>query len=546
MQRALRLPLGVAAVLFAAACVDQPGSDRTPTGPTGPALTVTGTACDNNIYKAISDKQSVLFSGNVLKSIKAAAGDMSKACGTANSNNVTLNYVALVIANKATSAYVPNVPISTADQNRATAIADLIDNALVFGGLVTTSGIPFKSLLPGGAAKVCPQTANPNGECVVITEGYVVAGVVQKDLIAPTGSHLYLLFPTTCSPTNLHKEASYCIDLTTVPAASSFNPELQGFVCTSEQDHAPGAGDENNALVNVSHGLPNGNTEVLKKPAPGEASAALSTPCTHGTQPTYASAGLSGTFERFLARATNVVRPRMLYAINAGPPFSDAFGDGTSPLGAVNRAVFFDDFTDETVGAAPVSPVIGQNWVVLESGAGTVRVQASVGNALSKPVVLNQAQGCTTNCGQLELRGTLQEENGQVANFGRYSLTFDALQDRPTIISADFVLRGADNLVIATLRYATVGNANVLQYLTQTGFVNVGTWVVHEKQSFEIIVDLNAKTTTLNIGGGAAEATNVPFVQAATSWSVLAWENSNVDSGKTAWDNINAVRLVDP
>jgi hypothetical protein len=72
---------------------------------------------------------------------------------------------------------------------------------------------------------------------------------------------------------------------------------------------------------------------------------------------------------------------------------------------------------------------------------------------------------------------------------------------------------------------------------------SVGTWTPHVAQSFSMHVDLNAHTVTLTING--ANPVTRPFVEGATNFNRFAWENSDHDSGKTAFDNIRVCRCVD-
>jgi hypothetical protein len=71
-------------------------------------------------------------------------------------------------------------------------------------------------------------------------------------------------------------------------------------------------------------------------------------------------------------------------------------------------------------------------------------------------------------------------------------------------------------------------------------------WLQSVAQSFEIVVDLGSKTTSLRIDGSpVAGFQNVPFVNpAANNVGTVAAEFSGIDAGVLGWDNISITKVA--
>ena len=251
--------------------------------------------------------------------------------------------------------------------------------------------------------------------------------------------------------------------------------------------------------------------------------------------------GLKGIVTRLAFLTRHALTPEPLYASHGGL-------GGTvrviSPFAAVDRMIFKSTFTADAVntvpGLVPGSPEAG-TWSTVIQPPGSILVQQSLGNLLDKPVVLSQAGGNCTNCGSLELKGTVMSTNNPGDDTGTYWVDWDSLQDGPTVKAAPFVLRSDTGVEIARVTYKTKSNVNGLFY--NNGATAIGNWAQHVNQHFEIIVNFNDRTTTLLIGGTQV-ATGTISTQAHTIGQ-LAAEFSGIDSGTMGWDNITIERQVD-
>jgi hypothetical protein len=562
MHRLSQVTLGILGLFALGACADDPRGRSLPTEPSTHTVYGPADVCNNQLANTASSEISSLFNGDVRRELAAKLRDVKGSCGTTTGMRLALEYVGLVIKYKSTGN---DLVVTVAESDRAKALTHHTDHVTVYAGLGAAS-VPYQAWLAGGGIALFPTRANtalgivgcpagqtpaapsnaPAGACGLITEVYNGAGVFQQNLTSPVDFdyHIVSLARSTfdfTQVTNLQKLTNDAFQLNYFPAAAGFAPALTGYVCTDDEGSEE-EGGTGPSFVKVGHFV-NGKTDVL----PRWVGKPTSYFCSHGAPPVAVAPGARGVLEGFVARALNALSPRPLYAINEGPDFEHTFADGMSPLGPLNTLVFNANFSNEASNSTPLNPIVGQQWIVNETTPGWIRIKETAGDLTDKPVVLNQAQGCTTDCGTIELVGRLYEPNtGQHADEGVYSMTFKSLQDRPTIFQANHVLRSFAGLEIATLRYATINGQSVLQYNTPTGYVNVGTWTVHFAQSFEIVIDLDAKTTSLKINGVAvSNATNVPFIQAAADFSRFAWENSGIDSGKIAYDDILIFRHAD-
>ena len=173
----------------------------------------------------------------------------------------------------------------------------------------------------------------------------------------------------------------------------------------------------------------------------------------------------------------------------------------------------------------------------------SIAVQSSLGDLTTKPVVLNQAGGNCTLCGGLELTGTATTPPEVDATSGVYIVRWTSLQSKPSSKEAPIVIRSAAGLEVARLSYRTVSSTRILAYNSVTLPV---AWAQSVAQSFEVVVDLATKTTSLRIDGApVAGFQAVPFVNAAaTDVGTIGAEFSGIDAGIVGWDNISITKIA--
>ena len=106
--------------------------------------------------------------------------------------------------------------------------------------------------------------------------------------------------------------------------------------------------------------------------------------------------------------------------------------------------------------------------------------------------------------------------------------------------------RAAGCRVVASLAYRPSGQ---LGYGTSstTPEISAGTWAQNVAQSFQITVDLNAKTTSLSINGApVAAAQSVPFYESqASSLAYIGFELGCTSAQTLAWDDVE-IRAANP
>ncbi len=406
---------------------------------------------------------------------------------------------------------------------------------------------PAGVLLPSGAARVVPA---PAGWPVEILSGDNRAGMLVRQLVSPTGSHLFTInvLSPSCLTTNLRQFPS-CYDFDVYPAASNFNPPLIVGLCKPDE-HASGLPVD--FFAHLGHQTTRNNhtiTEVLAQPDINW-SFILPGGCTDQAVASNNFGLGNGVFGRVVGSVARALAPRPLFAAHGGLGGMDEFSGGFSPIGAINVQTFAADFSNDVVGQPPGSPTLGSGtWIQTVQSPGTILVQSAIGDPVGglndKPVVLNQGGGACTNCGSLELTGRLFSASAVAADIGTYTVSWYSLQEKPSVKEAPLLLRDSNGREIARLSYETVSSVPKLFYNGQdTGCL----WTQHFAQHFTITVDLDHTKTTLAIDGCLPNnATNVNFVRLnASNLDSIGWVEMGIDAGIIGWDNITIFRNADP
>ena len=351
------------------------------------------------------------------------------------------------------------------------------------------------------------------------------AGLHVPDNAAP-GSHLYTiqLIASNCLTTTLGQTGA-CYFFDAYPQVATFDPMLTVVIC-QEGDLEP------NLALGHTH---DGTSEVLVRPSGSQFPLLCEEP--HADASFIGGRGVLG---RALAAALSMLTPRTAYAAHGG---LGGLTGRLSPFGGVELTFFRATFTADATGQPPGVPETGSWTTVVAVPPGSITVQSSLGDLTTKPVVLNQAGGNCTLCGGLELTGTATTPPEVDATSGVYIVRWTSLQSKPSAKEAPFVIRSSAGLEIARLSYRTVSSSRILSYNNTT--LPTG-WAQSVAQSFEVVVDLAAKTTSLRIDGSpVAGFQGVPFVNAAAAdVATIGAEFSGIDAGIVGWDNISITKIA--
>jgi hypothetical protein len=564
MHRPHVAPLALAAVLAAAlvACTDD--SQPTPTQPpTSAAVTVAkpaGATCDATLEKQIYSQINALFTSSVQTQARTLFGNVVTACpsGVAAATPAMLAYVQFTIDHY----YLGDV-LAPAPKDYATREDAVVDDwEFVFRYVYNnTPGLTVPDFSPtvlraNGGAKVIDATSADD----YLVNGSWTAGILVPDQSATgvTGPHLYTITPADehCLVTNLQQPTAVCFLFNADPKpTTSFSPqatvaECEAAAVPANHTLAHYTGGQTRLTYKVANpfdGIPTGEPHLCEGHT--------------YTSPYAYSDGLGPAAWFALGRAASTaldfLSPRPAYASH-----STGIGGSTpgiSPFSPIMTYIFQATFSTppNTVGLPPSSTAdVGFFDVITATPPGSILVQSSLGDAtqglLQQPVVLSQGGGnCGTSCGGLILRGRdTTYDAGVSASYGSYLVSWQSLEDKPTLKAAPFVLRGSDGLEIARVAYETRNNQPVLTY-NGTVLTTV-TWAQHIAQLFEIVVDLDHQTTTLRIGprdGPTVSVGSKSFVSTngkkATDLKYVGAEFTGIDAGIIGWDNILFTRLPD-
>jgi len=166
--------------------------------------------------------------------------------------------------------------------------------------------------------------------------------------------------------------------------------------------------------------------------------------------------------------------------------------------------------------------------------------------------VLSQAQGNCAQCPVFKLLGT-RVNPSPTDTIGSYEVTWQSLQNKPSVKEAPFVVLSHTGAEIARLSYVTESSQNRLRYngaIVMSGG-NPVTWTTNVHQDFKITVNLlttngqNSYRTSLAINNTTV-VSNVPFVNSAKTMATIGYVLSGIDAGIIGADNFLVRRLADP
>jgi hypothetical protein len=226
-----------------------------------------------------------------------------------------------------------------------------------------------------------------------------------------------------------------------------------------------------------------------------------------------------------------------LYAVHGG---LGGLGGGLSPFGGVDLAIFSSSLSGQVIGSPPTAEAGDFDMVV--NPPGSITVQGSLGNFQDTIIVLNHHGGgeCAP-CQGVSLKANFFSASGTNALDGKYMVSWISVQENAGIKSAPFVIRGSDGREIARVRYSFFAGQRRINYNND---IVVGSWQRQVAQKFEVLVDLDAKTTSLAIDG-VTVISNVPFVTPAENLASIAAEFIGPNSGIMGWAEIAVIRLED-
>ena len=524
MRRSVTPGIGIAAILVFAAC--SPDSPvREPLAPTTPLLAA-GSQCSGSLASEIAKQQKLIFTGNELTQIEAKFKIIKNQCP--NADVTLMQYLQQTIDFSTASKAGQIVSLWSSVIMFHDGVEDFLRDASVLG---STGGA--KVIAPGqsmttfdglAGVKLDPNT-RVNGETSI------------------TGLHLFTFTPVTdlleCPSTSLDLTGR-CYLLEVYPHDAAWTPKVTVGLCPmfhGQGTHA--VGHEDNGF----------GTELLPSGDP------FPVHCAQIASAMDSWLGRkAGPLGRMVARAYDYLRPRPLFAIDAGE--SGLLGE-FSLIGGVLPIVFDDNFDNENDGPfVSGTPTIGDNWEVVVEHPGTVEImngyESLLASVYGKVLVVSQALGNCADCPTVSVLGT-RVSNDTLETIGSYQITWSSLQAKPSVKEAPFVVRSHNGVEIARLAYVSVGPAKEFRYNGTQVSLN-GTpvnWVEDVHQDFRLTVNLDTKsgtdwTTSLEIKiNGVYTLVASGTMPPGSSLRKFGYYLDGIDAGIIATDLFHARRLAD-
>lgn len=521
MRRSLVSAFCLAALAILGAC-----SDETRTGaglPSEPLLAKGGpnaqTVCTQQAANGIEQDIRGLY-GSPAAAANSLFDAVQAACSATNADaarDPLMDYLAYTIANPVTGQN----SLMLAHWGRVFAFVGY--TGVDVGAAPNISEAVFG---PQGATAVVDLGG---GDDVVLTRDNVAGIEVPGQTGGLSGKRLVTIEPASgpCLGTNL-QQTNACQFFGIFPQTAPFSPKLHFAIC--ETTGLPA----NAALGHQPHNQP---VNVLARTTPDF--------CPPHTSDNSGFFGRDlGRFGQVLASVADLFRPRVAIAGHTGLGGQDF---SASPVNPLNAETFAANFNNDVVGQPPSAPDFPANaWTANAPPPGSILVQASIGgpNGLTdQPVVMNQAGGACRNCGTLELSAAMFNSGlGFSADEGVYEVRFKALQARPSVKEAPFLLRDGAGREIARLSYRSVSNESRLYF---NGSPTGCFWTTGVAQDFTITVDFDNDQTWVAIGGCGSTAPEDFANKNAASLVRLGWVMSGIDAGIVGWDDIQVIRLAD-
>jgi hypothetical protein len=516
MRRSALTAFAVTAVLAVAACAPD-SAERGPLVPTEPSL-ATSPQCAGGLASDIAKQQKALFTGDALTALQNQMAVIKSLCPNAVPQLMT--YLQTVVTYGA----------PTTDTSKA---QNLVNHwsTLVLYVKNETKTWPFAVLMGngalGGVVDGGAKVLGANGSMTTF-DG---RAALQLPSTIPTGGPFLFTFEpvanSLCDNGTSLRVSGRCYDVSDYPDGGTYSTPAVISLCV----HQP---YENVvAAAGIGHAKHGFGTEVLP-----EVASSLS--CAHDSETALNSwLGSAGPLGRAVAHAVDYLRPRALFADDAGE--SGSIGS-FSLVGGILNEVFLDDFTDL---ASP--PDIGDAWTINATSPGYIQLQNGAGDLSGSVVVLSQAQGNCSNCPVFSLLGT-RVNAAETETVGSYEVTWQSVQTKPNVKEAPFVVLNDAGAEIARLSYVTESSVNKLLFTAGGVTTNVGTWVQNVHQDFKITVNLTTLNTatsqTVSISGtGVTSVTR--SAPNATTLRQIGYVLTGIDAGIIGADNFRVIRLSD-
>ena len=531
--------IAVAAVLAfsaaLAACSDTPVDKNISSDLTGPVMAKsTGVACTTAQSQLVEADQAVVFAaGTTRDSIVALWRKVKRDCSTTNATKMSVAQDALMEYIRYTLITFRDNPGDILPADNSAALVGHWNLAFPYVSYVAP-GLP-SDVLDNGAARVVSRTelAAAPVEFGIPT---VAAMQTSPQTTGDKRGHLLVIYPQTgdCLPDqSALDESESCYNFKSFPVSSpSYNPRMKVGICYTDTFVTPGFGHYDGVSTTIEPTIVYPSTAF----------------CHDENSVRYGSRGFLGRVTRLASKMFGVKRA---YAAHGG---LGTLAPGFSTFVPVDLNLFKATFTDVAIGSAPdsgelASPDKGYWTRVFSTSPGSIKVQSSLADLITRPVVLDQGGGaCASNCGGLDLWAQIETDDGSRAvSDGQYLISWTSVQDQPAPKAAPFVARSKDGLEIARVSYSKENGGTRIRY--NGAIVQGANWVRGNYQSFSLLVDFDARTTTLTVKNslGATLATSTKnFVNDdAADLSQFRAEFSNIDSGVVGWDNILIERLPD-
>ncbi|HKY96585.1 MAG TPA: hypothetical protein VJL35_01910 [Gemmatimonadaceae bacterium] len=526
MRHAALTATAVAAVVVALVACEEQAPERGLTAPDAVAFAKQiGGQCDAARARQISSEQSDLWAKPALDSAKLLFALVTPQCSTASGKSLMLDYIQWTIRNRTAMK-------STATNAMLLAHWNTVFPYVGYTGNNQPTAVPLSIFSDSGAVGVID--GDTTGELSVPNRAALTS--YPQDSDGDARDHLFVIYPigeNCLTGTNL-KQSGPCFQFSAFPHVDpKFSPKVKLGICQPLHD------GEDIPLANPSLGHLDPLTRVTEDAGTYPVCAHLESSIPSGAW----NRGFGQAVTRLAWYAKRALTPEPLYAVHGG---LGGLGGKLSPFGAVDRLVFNEDFSDDSIGKTPKTAAPG-TWATQWTSPGSILVRASLGNVNNPIVVLDQGGGNCAKCGGLLMQGNLFSASS-AASAGIYDVGFIALQDAANMKEAVFVLRDSGGRDIARVTYAVRNNKKLIMYNDTKQSVQtntpVGNWVQHQSDRFLIRVNLDTKKTTLYFNTVEVR-TDLPFVQNATNLATISADFRGIDSGIMGWDDISIDRQAD-
>lgn len=526
MRRSLFAGIGVAAVLVLAACTDR-AQDRAPLTPTGPSL-AQSPLCSNSLASDIVKQQKALYTGAALTDVAAKFDLVKAACPGVAGDDELMNYL------EATITHRPDT-VKTITEARAKLIVALWKSVTTYyAPPADLLDRPFTVLMASGGAEVL----SPGESMTTFDQG---AKLKLDDNSTPSIQHLFTFEqkPTSeCDGTtslnvtrngaSLQGNGTGCYDVKDYPHETLYTPSATITLCLKQGSET----DEEIGLVHQRSGF---GAELLQDVTDSHSCIDF-----HATNSSWLRTN-GGPFGRAVASLYDYLRPRPLFADDVGESGSIGL---FSLVGASLNEIFADDISE-----FDAFPDVGDSWTAIANSPGYIQFQNSLGDLSGGVVVLSQALGNCPNCPVFSLLGKVENSNDP-DSVGTYEVTWQSVQDKPSVKEAPFILLNKDSVEIARVSYVSRGSDDLIMFKVGTDSTDVTTWTTDEAQSFKLTLSLKTLSTATSYKVSLSVDGGTPVVKSSTSTVAnslkqLGYILTGIDAGVIGAKNFRVLRVSD-